>query len=279
MIRLDLKTFAGKTFKQALLIAYVLAVILPFTVMFFATFKSMSGLFQDPLGLPDSFKLTNYIELFRKQDMFIYFKNSTVVTFFSVGSILFLSSLVAFGISRMKGRTGAMLFAFFTLGMMIPSQTSIIPLFILMSKLGLSNSQLGLVLVETAFIIPIGVFILTGFMRTIPQEMIEAAQMDGANEWHVYRRIALPISLPSVATLAIFALMIVWNNLLLPLLLLKQSSIKTLPLKLLEFKGEYLTNYPLLFSAVVVISVPMVVLYVFLQRYFIEGVTAGSIKG
>nr|WP_285891315.1 carbohydrate ABC transporter permease [Paenibacillus pasadenensis] len=276
---MDLKTFAGKTFKQALLIAYVLAVILPFTVMFFATFKSMSGLFQDPLGLPDSFKLTNYIELFRKQDMFIYFKNSTVVTFFSVGSILFLSSLVAFGISRMKGRTGAMLFAFFTLGMMIPSQTSIIPLFILMSKLGLSNSQLGLVLVETAFIIPIGVFILTGFMRTIPQEMIEAAQMDGANEWHVYRRIALPISLPSVATLAIFALMIVWNNLLLPLLLLKQSSIKTLPLKLLEFKGEYLTNYPLLFSAVVVISVPMVVLYVFLQRYFIEGVTAGSIKG
>ncbi|OXM16287.1 carbohydrate ABC transporter permease [Paenibacillus herberti] len=274
-----MKALAGKTSKQVLLITYVLIVLLPFTVMFFATFKSMSGLFQDPFGLPESFALTNYFELFRQENMLLYFKNSGVVTLFSITSILFMSSLVAFGITRMSGRKAALLFAFFSLGMTIPSQTSIIPLFIMMSKLGLTNSQLGLVLVETAFIIPIGVFILTGFMKTIPQEMIEAAQMDGANEWYIYQRIAMPISLPSVATLAIFALMIVWNNLLLPLLLLKSSALKTLPLKLLEFKGEYLTNYPLLFSAVVVISIPMIVLYIFLQRYFIEGVTAGSIKG
>ncbi|TBL73284.1 carbohydrate ABC transporter permease [Paenibacillus thalictri] len=274
-----MKPLAGQISRQAALIAYVLIVLLPFTVMFFATFKSMAGLFQDPFGIPKSFAPSNYIELFRKEDMLVYFKNSGVVTFASVCFILFFSSMVAYGITRMPGRKAALLFALFSLGMTIPSQTSIIPLYILMSKLGLTNSQFGLILVETAFIIPIGVFILTGFMKTIPQELIEAAQMDGANEWYIYQRIAMPISLPSVATLAIFALMIVWNNLLLPLLLLKSKSVKTLPLKLLEFKGEYLTNYPQLFAAVVVISIPMIIMYVFLQRYFIEGVTAGSVKG
>ena len=143
----------------------------------------------------------------------------------------------------------------------------------------LIDTHLGLIIVTIATQLPIGVFILTGFMKTIPKGLIEAASMDGANHWTIYSRVMIPLSLPSMATLAIFSLMIVWNDLLFPLLLLKTKSLQTLPLALLNFQGEYLTNYPLIFSGVVVATLPMIIAYVFLQRYFIAGMTAGSIKG
>ncbi|OLS35442.1 hypothetical protein BTR25_19795 [Bacillus sp. MRMR6] len=115
-------------------------------------------------------------------------------------------------------------------------------------------------------------------MKTLPAELLEAAKIDGANEWKTYSRIVIPLSLPSIATVTIFAFVIVWNDLLHPLLLLKSAEVKTLPIALLSFQGQYLTNYPMIFSGVIIASVPMICAYVFLQRYFIAGMTAGSIK-
>jgi raffinose/stachyose/melibiose transport system permease protein len=148
-----------------------------------------------------------------------------------------------------------------------------------MAYLNLLDSHFGLILVTVATLLPICIFILTAFMKTIPNELIEAADMDGASHWQIYCKIVLPLSVPSIITAAIFCFVITWNDLLYPLLFLKTPGLKTLPVALLQFQGEYLTNYPLIFAGVIVASVPMILLYILLQRYFIAGTTAGSIKG
>ena len=261
------------------LIIYAILIIVPMTMVFITSFKNTAQLYANPMGMPESWALDNYIKLFQSENMFIYFKNSIFVTAVCVISILLLSSMISYAIIRMPKWWGNIIFGLFSLGMMIPTQVNMIPQYLLLDKLYLIDTHLGLIIVTIATQLPIGVFILTGFMKTIPKGLIEAASMDGANHWTIYSRVMIPLSLPSMATLAIFSLMIVWNDLLFPLLLLKTKSLQTLPLALLNFQGEYLTNYPLIFSGVVVATLPMIIAYVFLQRYFIAGMTAGSIKG
>ncbi|MCY1241192.1 L-arabinose transport system permease protein AraQ [compost metagenome] len=127
--------------------------------------------------------------------------------------------------------------------------------------------------------LPIAVFILGGFMRTLPKELYEASSIDGTGPWRTYVSIALPLSAPSVAAAAIFLFVIHWNELLYPLLFIQSPGNRTLPLALLSFQGEFQTNYPLLFAGVILASLPVVVAYVFLQRYFVAGITAGASKG
>ncbi|HEX6923471.1 MAG TPA: carbohydrate ABC transporter permease [Bacillales bacterium] len=265
--------------RQVVLLIWAAIILLPFFMVFFSTFKSISELFQSPLGWPNSWSLENYRQLFVKEPMFGYFMNSVIVTAASVGFILFFSSLISYAIIRMSKKIGYVVFGFFVIGMMIPTQANMIPIYLLVTKIGLYDTLLGVILVLIAFLIPTGVFIMTGFMKTLPNGLIESAKVDGANEWQMYSRIVVPLSMPSIATVSIFSLVIVWNNLLYPLLLLKSDAVKTLPIALLDFQGQYLTNYPLIFAGVIVASVPMIVAYLFLQRYFIAGLTAGSMKG
>jgi raffinose/stachyose/melibiose transport system permease protein len=164
-------------------------------------------------------------------------------------------------------------------GLMIAPQVYMMPLFIMMNALGLVDSLLGVILATVAWQLPIAVLLLTGFIKGIPKEILEAAFVDGASEWRVYRSLVVPLTAPAFAALAIFSLVITWNDLLFPLILLKSNESKTLPLALLEFKGQYLTNYPLLFAGVVVASIPMVLAYIFLQRYFVQGLSLGAVKG
>ncbi|MEU4244907.1 carbohydrate ABC transporter permease [Actinoplanes sp. NPDC026619] len=140
-------------------------------------------------------------------------------------------------------------------------------------------NSIAVVAVSVPVTLPVAVFILTGFMRTLPPELYEAADLDGAGEWKSCQRIAIPLSYPSLAATSIFLVVMHWNDLLYPLLFIDDPAKRTLPLALLDFQGEYLTDYPLLFTGVVVASVPMVLAYAFLQRHFVAGITAGSIKG
>lgn len=265
--------------KRTLLIIYALLVIVPMLSIILSTFKSTAEMYENPLGMPSSFKIENYIAIFQDQSMAVYFKNSVVVTLVSVTLTIFFASLIAYAITRMNNWQGNMIFVFFTIGMMVPAQVSMIPLYSLILKLGLTNSLLGLIFVNISVTLPVAVFILAGFMKTIPKELFEACGIDGANNWQMYSRVAMPLSLPSLSATAIFLFVMHWNDLLYPLLFITKDEYKTLPLALLEFQGEYMTNYPMLFTGVMVASAPMIVAYVFLQRYFIAGMTAGSVKG
>ncbi|MBS3971113.1 MAG: carbohydrate ABC transporter permease [Clostridia bacterium] len=268
-----------KVLRQIPLIIFSLLIIGPLTLVFFASFKDLRQLYLDPLGLPEKWGFVNYVTLFANENMLLYFKNSVFVTFTSVFFILFFGSMISYAIIRLPRWLGGLIFGFLVVGMMIPAQVNMIPIYVLFAKLNLLNKHLGLIIVTISALLPICVFILTGFMRALPKGLIEAAMIDGASHWQIYRRIVLPLSLPAMSSVAIFCFVISWNDLLYPLLFIKSTGLKTIPLALLQFQGQYLTNYPMIFAGVVVASLPMIVIYVFLQRYFIAGMTAGSMKG
>lgn len=265
--------------RRAVLGVYALLVAVPLLVVVTGSFKTTKQLFDSPFGLPHSLSPHNYGTVLGDADMGRAFANSVIVTGFAVVLTLAIGTLAAYGLARIPGWRGWVLYGFLVLGMAVPAQANMIPQYVLFQRLNLLDSLVGLVLIEIVVALPVAVFILTGFMRTLPGELYEASAIDGANPWRTFRSVILPVALPSLAATAIFLFVIQWNDLLYPLLFIHDPSKKTLPLALLDFQGEFLTNYPLLFTGVIVASAPIVVAYVFLQRYFVAGLTAGSVKG
>lgn len=266
-------------FKKILVLLFALLIIIPVFMVVITTLKTSDYFYLDPTGLPDPVTFQNFIAIVLENNLHIHFLNSLIVSVSTILLCLFVASLVSYVIMRLKGWKSALLFGLFILGMMLPAQVNMIPLYGVLDTLGLLNSLIGLILVSTTTFMPVVVFIVAGFMKTIPGSMIEASTMDGASEWQIYWKVALPLSAPAMATAAIFVGVMVWNDLLYPLLFVASPDKKTLPLSLLDFQGEYFTNYPMIFSGVLIASIPMIILYIFLQRYFMEGITAGANKG
>jgi len=258
---------------------YAILIIVPVIIVIESTFKSLATLYENPLLPVKGMSTAAYHTLTSQVPLARYFFNSFEVTAVTLCIVLAFGSMIAYAIMRLPRVPAFIVYGIFSLGMMIPTQVNMIPVYLEMSRLHMVDTRYGLILVESAFLMPIVVFIIGGFMRTLAKELIEAARVDGANEWQMFWRIALPLSTPSVASAAIFSGVIVWNDLLFPLLLIKTNDNRTLPLALLSFSGEYQTNYPVIFSGVLLASIPMVILFIFLQKYFITGMTAGAIKG
>jgi raffinose/stachyose/melibiose transport system permease protein len=258
---------------------YALLVAVPLLVVVFGTLKTTQQLFAAPLGLPTSPTGANFATVVGNGEIIVALRNSVIVTVCVLVLTLALATTAAFAFARLRGALAVAAYAFVVAGMAIPVQASMVPQFVLFDLLGLTDSLLGLIIVESVMGLPIAVFILTGFMRTLPRELFEAADLDGASPWRTFRSIVLPLSTPSLAAAAIFLLVITWNDLLYPLLFITDPAKRTLPLALLGFTGEYLTDYPLLFTGVVLASAPLALAYVFLQRWFVAGLTAGSVKG
>ena len=268
-----------KTIRAFLLTAYALAVLVPSSIVILGAFKKDVEIYNEPLALPKSWNLNNFRRLIDTGNVVTPFKNSVIVAVFSVSITLLFASLAAYSISRMTNVTGKVLFLLFSLGLAIPGQVNIIPIYHLFVKLHLTNSLVGLVLVNIALTLPISIFILTSFFKDLPKEMYEAADIDGAGHLRIFRSIALPLSRPALGATGIFLFVICWNDLLYPLMLITQLDKKTLPLTLIDFRGEFATSYSMLFTAVMVASIPMVVMYIFMQKTFVAGLTAGSVKG
>lgn len=261
------------------LTTFAVLIIIPTLVVVYGSFKGDLELMTKPLALPENWSFANYRELFSNGEIGRNFRNSSIVTLFSVLITLFISSLASFGIARVINVTGRVLFVLFSLGLAIPAATSIIGIYELFVRLNLTNTLYGLVVINVASTLPISIFILTAFFRQIPNELYESASMDGARPFRLYRSIALPLSRPSMAAVAIFLFVITWNDLLYPLLLITQADLKTLPLALLDYRGEYAINFSMIFTAVMVASLPMVVMYLSMQKTFVSGLTAGAVKG
>ncbi|ALS29634.1 sugar ABC transporter permease [Paenibacillus sp. 32O-W] len=262
-----------------LVILFAILIIAPLLIVLFTSFKTTPQFYASPLGFPESLSFHNFIALFEGQPMLAYFRNSIAVTLSTVALELLTAGCIAYAISRSGKRIGNLAFGLFALGLMVPSQINMIPIYAMIRSLGWTNSLTALIVVTSAVLLPLAVFMLTGFMKTLPKEILEAGEIDGAGEWRLFTRIALPLSAPYFAATAAFLFVIVWNDLLFPMLLLSGKDKLTLPLALLSFRGEYVSNYPQLLAGVVVTALPMIVLFVLLQRYFISGALAGSLKG
>lgn len=262
-----------------LLSVFALAVIVPSAIVILGSLKDDGEIYTKPLALPKKWGFDNFIELIDRGNVITPFKNSVIVSSFSVFFTLLFASMAAYAITRMITVKGKWLFLIFSIGLAIPGQVNIIPIYILFVNLGLTNSFVGLILLNIALSMPISIFILCAFFKEVPKEMYEVAGIDGAGQWDIYRRIALPLSKPAMAATGIFLFVITWNDLLYPLMLITQLEKKTLPLTLIDYMGEFSTSYSLLFTAVLVASIPMVLMYVFMQKSFVAGLTAGAVKG
>lgn len=265
--------------RRAILAVYAVIIAVPLLVVVFGSLKTTPELFSAPFGAPLEPQLANYRLVLGGGGLLRALGNSVVVTGTAVVLTLAAAATAAFAITRVRGWRGGVLFAVLVIGMAVPAQANMIPQYVLFSSLGLTDSLLGLVLIEITTSLPIAVFIIAGFMKTLPVELFEASTVDGASPWRTFRSVVLPVSVPSLAAAAIFLLVIQWNDLLYPLLFITDPAKRTMPLALLDFQGQFLTNYPVLFAGVVIASLPMVLAYAFLQRYFIAGVSAGAVKG
>jgi raffinose/stachyose/melibiose transport system permease protein len=265
--------------RRLVLGVYAVLVVVPLVVVVFGSFKTTQDLFSSPFLPPTSWQGGNYSQVLGKSGLGVAFRNSVIVTGCSVPLTLFIASMAAYGIARIPGWKSNLLLGFIVLGMAVPAQANMIPQYVQFGTFGLTDSLFGLILINIVVTLPIAVFILTGFLKTLPKELFEATAIDGSGPWRTYRSVVVPVSVPSLAATAIFLFVIHWNDLLYPLLFIQDPAKRTIPVALLSFQGEFLTNYPLLFTGVVVASAPIVVAYVFLQRFFVAGITAGAVKG
>jgi raffinose/stachyose/melibiose transport system permease protein len=290
---------------RAMLIVFALLIALPCVVVLFSTFKSQGDIIRNPISppfpsksvvLPESCLAADALGTKRgsecvqtpsvqgyrdanEANILRSFRNSLMVVAGSVLLTLLFAAMTAFAVTRLGGWMAGALFGLFTLGMAVPSQVNGITQYAMFSNLGLTNSLFGLVVVNIAATLPVSVFILTGFMRTLPKELFEAAVVDGASNWTLFRKVVVPLSVPSLAAVGIFLLVMHWNDLWYPYLFITDPAKYTLPRTLAEFKGEFSTNYAALFAGVTIASAPLVTAYVFLQRWFIAGLTSGAVKG
>lgn len=261
-----------------MLITYSLLILFPLFNMILSSLKTTREIFKTPYALPEAWKFSNYAEVWGKGGFGGYFFNSIVLTSFSIGFALLFGSMAAFGIARYRYRLSTLIYLIFLAGIMLPLKAAIIPLFLLIRQIGLMNTRLSLILIFIAMSLPATVFILAGFMKTIPGSMEDAARIDGANDLRIYWKIIMPLTAPSIALVTIYNAVPVWNDFFFPLVFVQSDHLKPLPLGMSVFFGQYQINWHLLFASLSIAILPMLILYLLMSRYFIKGMTAGAIK-
>lgn len=262
------------------LIGIALIWVAPIIFIVFTSLKTNAdvmgtGAFAPP---PELF-IQNYPDAWQRGNFGSRFMNSAIITLVKVPIGLVLSAMAAYALACITVPGKKVLLMLVLFGTMIPFQVMLAPLFMLVNELGLLNTRLGLMLPYIAFGVPYQVFVLHGFFKEIPHELSEAAVVDGASHFTIFRRIFLPISLPVLAALLILDFVSTWNEFAMALVLLLDSKMWTLPLSLMAFQGEFGSEYGPLNAAIVTTVLPAVIVYLIFQRYFVGGLTSGAVKG
>jgi raffinose/stachyose/melibiose transport system permease protein len=263
---------------QLLLVLNGFLMVYPLFVMGLSAFKSNAEIFSSPFALPAAFSLTNAARIWDETNFIRYLLNSVIVTAGSVAVILITGTMAAYALARYRFALSSVLFMFFVSGLMVPLKLAIIPLFIQLDALGLIDTRPGLVLVYVAMGLPSAVFILTGFLRTLPGELEESARIEGASEARIMWSIMLPLARPAMVIAAIQNAVPIWNDFFFPLVFITSEKLKTLPQGLTVFMGEYNTDWGVLFAGLTLSALPITLVYVLLSRQFIAGLTQGAIK-
>ena len=269
-----------KTFNHIVLIILSLSALLPLYFLIINSFKSREDFFFNKFGIPEVFIFQNYINAFRGGDNFLqWFFNSTLVTVISVliSLICIVLAAYAFVYFRFKGRN--FLFNLTVALMVFPPVVIIIPLFVFMQKLNLINNPMSVIIIYVGLMLPFGIYLISSFFSTIPKEILESAFIDGCNDIRVILKILLPISRPAIVTVIIVNALFAWNELLIAMVFLNSNESRTLMAGLMSFKARYNTNLPITMAGLTIISMPIILLYLFGSKYFIKGLTAGSLKG
>ncbi len=230
-------------------------------------------------SIPTTFRLSNFAVAWNVGHFSTYFVNSSIVTATKVPIGVLIASLAAYPLAKMRFAGSTPIFVLFLIGLAIPIHVTLLPVFILLKNIGVLNTLFALYPPYVAFGLPFGIFVMRGFFRGIPTELIEAARLDGASELTIFARVMLPLAKPAVVTLFIIDGLNTWNEFLLALVLIQTDRWKTVPLGLLNFQGEYGSRYPELTAGILIAIAPILVVYLLFQRYLVGGLTTGAIKG
>jgi raffinose/stachyose/melibiose transport system permease protein len=247
--------------------------------MLASSVKTTGEIFESPLGLiPDTIRWANYIDAWNLANFGTYFRNSIFVGVVSVFFILFFGSMSAYVLARFNFPGNRIIYLLFLAGFMIPVRLAIVPLFIMMRDLRLLDTLWSLILVYIAAGMPFTIFLMVNFFRHIPSDLEDAAVLDGAGPFQVYYQIMLPLVRPALATVGLFHFLNVWNDFFFPLIFIRSDELRTVPLGVSTFFGEYSNDWSLLFAALSISILPVIVVYLLASKQFISGLTSGAIK-
>ena len=262
-------------------IAIVVSIIIiyPILIAVLGGFKTSGELLNRPFSLPKEWMLDNYQYVFGLDSFWRQLRNSIIVMIGTVVLATFSASLAAFVFARMSFKGRDTIFNVFMIGLLFPIMVAILPLYILMRQMGLLNSLMGVILVEAAFQLSGMILILRSFFRSLPRELEDATYIDGGGAFTFFWYVLLPLSGPALAANAALAMVFSWNLLFLPLLVLNDEILYTLPLGTMQFFGQYTTNWARLMAFIVVAMVPAVIFYLLAERHIVSGLTGGALKG
>lgn len=269
----------SKFFFRAVLIINSLLVLLPVFFLLNSALRETNSFASNPFMLARDPYWENFQQVWSDGAFAIYLKNSLIVTGSSLVVILTCALGAGFILGRYNFKGNALIFGFVLTGMLVPAKLAILPLFIQLKWMNLLDSHFGLILVYSSGALPAAVFIMSGFFRSLPSDLDNAARIDGASEFQLLRRILIPLVRPGMAIVAIYSAIPIWNDFFLPLVFLQSPENKTIMQGLTVFFGQYASQWGVLFAGLTMAALPLIVLYLILSEQFIKGLTAGAVKG
>ncbi|KQZ31304.1 sugar ABC transporter permease [Mesorhizobium sp. Root552] len=273
-------SFSRSAAAHAILIAYTIIALFPVFIIVINSFKARNAIFNAPMTPPtaETFDLVGYRTVLAQGDFLQYFQNSFIVTVSSLFFVLLFGAMAAFALSEYRFRGNKLMGLYLALGIMIPIRLGTVAILQLMVASGLVNTLTALVLVYTAQGLPLAIFILAEFMSTVSDDLKNAGRIDGLSEYTIFFRLVLPLVRPAMATVAVFTMIPIWNDLWFPLILAPSEATKTITLGAQMFIGQYVTNWNAVLAALSLAILPVLVLYLIFSRQLIRGITSGAVK-
>ncbi len=269
----------GRIVPYIVLIAFALLALFPVVLVVLNSFKGRRAIFNTPYAppLPETFSLEGYATVFQRSSFGLYFVNSLIVTLAAMALILLTGAMAAYALSEYRFPGNTFMGIYLALGIMIPIRLGTVSILRIMVSLGLVNTLAALILVYTAMGLPLTIFILQQFMRQVPRELKDAARIDGASEYRIFSLI-LPLVRPAIATVAVFTMIPIWNDLWFPLILAPGERTKTVTLGAQQFLGQFVTDWNAILASLTLAMLPIFILYLLFSRQLISGLTAGAVK-
>lgn len=271
--------YVAKISKWAVLLTYSIIAIFPLVWLTISSFKTNFEIETSPFSLPDKWMIENFISALSVSGLSRYFLNSIIVAIVATILNLFVTSLASFAVARERFPLRNVFFTFSTAGVLIPIIAFMVPYYTVITRLGLYDSLIGLIVTYAAINIPISMFIVSSFMTSIPKELEDSAEIDGCSFWQRYSKIVFPLAKPGVVTAGTFSFIYCWNEFIYALLLTSSRSARTVQLAIRFFTSQFRTDYAGLYAAIVLTMLPTVVVYIFMHDKIISGMTAGAVKG
>ncbi|MFA7073867.1 MAG: carbohydrate ABC transporter permease [Endomicrobiaceae bacterium] len=264
---------------HAILLVVAVTCIFPVFWMLSSSLKTQEEIFTKMTLFPEVWQWGNYVDAFIKAEFGMYFLNSVIYTVVGVSAIVLITSMAAYGFARLEFWGKNFLFYLLISTLLIPIPGVFVPLYLLLKKLALLDTRTGLLLCYISGALAFGLFLLRSFFEDLPKEIEEAALIDGCSRFGIYWRIALPLAKPAIATLVILQCLAIWNEFLLALVVLQDKAKMPIQRGLMVFQGTFITDYPLLMAGLTIATIPIVIIYLLMQKHIVKGIAAGALKG